>query len=159
MPGNQHGNVVPVLGLKHALITGRSSAALAHLDQDVSRALLTIVEVNGGAADNVFGTIAEQALSAFVEQDDVPLFVSGDDGVRRALDKPREVTLGLLNLGVGGKSKLFCLLALGDVGPCAHELERATSIVIDDLEGILNPNVMAIAVAEAILDRSRRPGR
>src|SRR6476620_4262440 len=154
---NEHGNVVPVLGLKRALIAGRSSTALAHLDQDVSRALLTIVEVNGGAADDIFGTIAEQALGAFVEQDDVPLFVSGNDGIWRALDEPREVTLGLLDLGVGGKSKLFCLLSLGDISPCAHELERATSIVIDDLEGILNPNVVAIAVAEAILDRSAAP--
>ena len=66
----------------------------------------------------------------------------------------RQVTLGLLDLGVGLESMPFCFLALGNVGPRADKLERMAGVVIDDLEGVLDPNVMPVAVPEAIFDGS-----
>ena len=68
--------------------------------QHVLRALLALVELVRGAADDLFGAIAQQGLGALVEQDDVAVLVGGDDGVGRAFDQPRQVTLGLLDLGV-----------------------------------------------------------
>ena len=101
---DEYGNAASVLGLEHALAAGRRAAAFAHLDQDVPCAILAIVELSGGVADNIFGAIAQQCLGAFIEEDDVALLVGGNDSVGRALDKPREVALGFLDLGIGGES-------------------------------------------------------
>ena len=108
-------------------------------------------------ADDVLGAITEQVLRAFVEEDDRALLVGGDDGVGRALDQPGEIALGLLDLGVGGQSQLLSLLVLGDVRPGAHQLERTSGVVIDDLEGVLDPDVMPVAMAKAILDAAAAP--
>src|SRR4029077_17557717 len=45
-------------------------------------------------------------------------------------------------------------LALGNVGPRADELERMAGVIVDDLEGVLDPNVMPVAVPEPIFDSS-----
>ena len=52
--------------------------------------------------------------------------------------------------------RLLGLLAAGDVRPRADDLERPTLAVVDDPEGVLDPDVMPVAMAEAILDASRR---
>ena len=53
-------------------------------------------------------------------------------------------------------SAQLCLdfLATSDVRPGADKLRRSARLVFDDPEGILNPNVVPVAMAEAILDRS-----
>src|SRR5689334_11848151 len=48
-------------------------------------------------------------------------------------------------------------LALGYVGPSADQLQRVAGFVFDKPECVLNPNVMTIAVAEAIFDRATTP--
>ena len=79
---DQHRNASPVFGLEHALIARSRAPALAHLDQNVLRPFLAVVKLDGRTANNLLGAIAEQSLGAFVEEDDDPVLVSGDDGVR-----------------------------------------------------------------------------
>lgn len=47
---------------------------------------------------------------------------------------------------------MFSLLALIDIGPGADELQRIAGVVIDDLEGILDPDVVAASALETVLD-------
>src|SRR4029078_134434 len=149
---DQGRNALRVLRPQHALKARSRAAALAHLEHKLSRSILVLVELGGGAAGDLAGAIAQQGLGALVEQNDVAQLVGGDNGVRRALDQPRQVTLGLLKLGVRLKSIPFCFLALGNIGPRADELEGMAGIVVDDLQGVLDPNVMPVTVAEAIFD-------
>src|SRR5262245_66026279 len=88
---DEHGNAESVLVFKHALVARRRAATLAHLDQDISRAILASVKLNGRVADDLFGAIAEQSLGAFIEEDDVALLVGRNDSVGRTLDEPRKV--------------------------------------------------------------------
>src|SRR4029078_4293340 len=64
----------------------------------------------------------------------------------------RCVSLARLSLAVRLKSIPFCFLALGNIGPRADELEGMAGIVVDDLEGVLDTNVMPVTVGEAIFD-------
>ncbi len=83
----------------------------------------------------------------------------------RAFDEARERALRLLQCGVGFERRLLRVLALGDVGPGADELawpafivrpvvRKGLCVAIDDFEGILNPDVVSVPVAKAVLDHS-----
>src|SRR4029450_9812844 len=108
-------------------------------------------------ADHLFGAIAEQSLGAFIEKDDVALLVGRNDGVGRTLDESRKGALSFLNLGIGGESDLLRLFARGDVGPGAYQLEGTPGIIVDHLEGVLDPDVVTVAMAEAVLDTATSP--
>src|SRR5262249_2311447 len=49
--------------------------------------------------------------------------------------------------------RLLGLFARGDIRPRAHNLKRTALVVLDDPECILDPNIMSVAVAEAVLQR------
>jgi len=51
----------------------------------------------------------------------------------------------------------FDRLALGDVRPGADQLRRMPGFVLDHLEGVLDPNVVPVAMLKAVLDRSSSP--
>src|SRR4029078_12235513 len=101
---DQDRNALPVLPPQQPRQAPSRPGALAHLELKLSRSILVLVELGGGAADDLAGAIPQHVLGAVVEQNDVAQLVGGDDGVGRALDQPRQVTLGLLNLGVRLKS-------------------------------------------------------
>ena len=150
--GDQDGDARAVLGLEHAVEAGDGAAALAHLAQHVLGVVVAGIEIRGGPADDVRGAIAQQGLGALVEQHDIAVLVGGDDGVGRAFDQPRQIALGVLQLDIGLERRLLGVLALGDVGPGADQLLRIAVFVVDDLEAVLDPDVMAVAMAEAIFD-------
>ncbi len=43
---------------------------------------------------------------------------------------------------------------MGDVGPGADDLQRIAGFVVDDLERVLDPNVLTVAMAKAVLNGS-----
>src|SRR5262245_55766480 len=69
------------------------------------------------------------------------IIAGGLGGVDERRDDREEVVQPLLNTFV-----------LGNVSPGANEVQRMTSFVTDDLEAILDPVVVPIAFAEAILN-------
>jgi hypothetical protein len=87
--------------------------------------------------------IAQQPLGALVDQYDLPFLVGRDDGVRGALDQAGKVSFCL-------KRRLLRVFGLGDVGPGTNKLERLARAVIDNLEGVLDPDVATLAPPEAV---------
>ena len=49
--------------------------------------------------------------------------------------------------------RLLGLLAGGNIGPRADDLERAALAVVDHAERVLDPDIMSVAVPEAVLER------
>ena len=66
----------------------------------------------------------------------------GTDGEQILQALPR-----LAQLGLDG-------FALADIGPGADQLQRTAGFVVDDPERVLDPDVMSVAMPEAVLDRS-----
>src|SRR5262249_31776053 len=48
----------------------------------------------------------------------------------------------------------FNVFAFGDVRPRTHHLGRSADLVLDHLERILNPDVVAVAMLEAVFNRA-----
>ena len=71
-----------------------------------------------------------------------------DDGGARA-----DQRLEVVHHGHAFAERLLRLFAIGDVGPRADDLGRAPLRVADHPERVLDPDVMAVAMAEAIFDR------
>jgi hypothetical protein len=57
-----------------------------------------------------------------------------------------------LQLGVCLKCRLLGALAFADVRPGPNQLARMAVLVFDDLKAILDPDVVPVAVTEAILN-------
>ena len=155
---DEDGDAHAVLAFELAVEAGDSAAALAHLAQHVPGVVDGCIEVGGGLTRHVLGAIAKQGLGALVEQDDIAFLVGGDDGVGRAFDQPRQIALGVLQLDIRLERRLLGFLALGDVGPGADQLLRIAVGVLDDLEAVLDPDVVAVAMAEAIFDAAAAAG-